>query len=122
MGSSRATPSTTPHMIPASFVNQMLLVGGRVEAPQALAWGLVSEVVAPDHVMPRAIELAEEIAGNAPLSVKVTESFIQAWRMAKMEDSYRLFEWAGPVITGSEDIKEGARAFSEKREPNWQGR
>ena len=110
-----------PRMIPSSFLNQMLLVGGRVEAPQALSWGLVSEVLEPDSLMPRAVELAEEIASNAPLSVKVTKSFIQSWRMASMEDSYRLFEWAGPVIVNSEDIKEGARAFAEKREPNWRG-
>ena len=54
--------------------------------------------------------------------MKVTKAFIQSWRMAKMEESYRLYEWAGPIIVNSEDIKEGARAFSEKREPDWQGR
>ena len=101
----------------------MLLVGDRVEPEQALQFGIVSEVVdPPDQLMPRAIELAEQIASNAPLSVQATKAMIQAWRMAKIDDSYRLGAWLSLPVVNSEDIKEGARAFAEKRDPNWQGR
>ena len=101
----------------------MLLVGDRVEPEQALQFGIVSEVVdPPDQLMPRAIALAEQIASNAPLSVQATKAMIQAWRMAKIDDSYRLGAWLSLPVVNSEDIKEGARAFAEKRDPNWQGR
>lgn len=111
-----------PRIIGLSAASQVLLAGERVDPPQALEWGIVSEVLEPDQLMSRAIELAETIGANAPLSVQATKTMLQAWRMAKMEDSYRLFEWASKPVRESEDIKEGARAFAEKRDPMWQGR
>jgi enoyl-CoA hydratase/carnithine racemase len=73
--------------------------------------------------MPRAIEIAELIAQNAPLSIEGTKAAIRAWRMANVDFSYRLSEWIYRAnVDTSEDIKEGARAFAERRKPNWQGR
>ncbi len=111
-----------PRIVNLSVANHVLLTGDRVEAEQALQWGIVSEVVDADRLMPRAVELAEMIAANAPLSVQATKSMIQAWRMAKIDDSYRLGAWLSKPVVESEDIKEGARAFAEKRDPNWLGR
>ena len=111
-----------PRIVNLSVANHVLLTGDRVEAEQALQWGIVSEVVDAERLMPRAIELAEMIAANAPLSVQATKSMIQAWRMAKIDDSYRLGAWLTRPVVESEDIKEGARAFAEKRDPVWQGR
>ena len=111
-----------PRIVNLSAANHVLLTGDRVDPEQALQWGIVSEVVEPDRLMPRAIELAEMIAANAPLSVQATKSMIQAWRMAKIDDSYRLGAWLTRPVVESEDIKEGARAFAEKRDPVWQGR
>jgi crotonobetainyl-CoA hydratase len=112
-----------PRIVNLSAANHVLLVGDRVEPEQALQFGIVSEVVdPPDQLMPRAIALAEQIASNAPLSVQATKAMIQAWRMAKIDDSYRLGAWLSLPVVNSEDIKEGARAFAEKRDPNWQGR
>ena len=112
-----------PRIVNLWAANHVLLVGDRVEPEQALQFGIVSEVVdPPERLLPRAVELAEQIASNAPLSVQATKSMIQAWRMAKIDDSYRLGAWLTLPVVNSEDIKEGARAFAEKREPNWRGR
>jgi enoyl-CoA hydratase/carnithine racemase len=111
-----------PRMIGAAATNHILLTGDRVSPEQALQWGIVSEVVEPDRLMPRAIELAQMIAANAPLSIQGTKKMIQAWRMAKIDDSYRLGQEVSKPVLESEDIKEGSRAFAEKREPHWQGR
>ena len=67
--------------------------------------------------------LAAEIAGNAPLAIKGTKAAFRAWRHENMDYSYRLSEWVYRAnIDSSEDIREGAAAFAEKRPPVWKGR
>ena len=111
-----------PRMINLAAASYMLLTGDEIEAEQALEWGLVSELVEPDELLPRAVEIAQLIGENAPLSVQGSKAEVQAWRMAKIDDNYRMFQWIDRVVQGSEDAKEGARAFNEKRDPVWQGR
>ncbi|MDE2640489.1 MAG: enoyl-CoA hydratase-related protein [Chloroflexota bacterium] len=111
-----------PRVIGHSAAAYALLTADRIEPEQALAWGLVTEVVEPDRLLPRAVEIAEMIAANAPLSVQGTKAVIQGWRLAKMDDSYRLYDWVGKTVLSSQDAIEGPTAFAEKREPIWQGR
>ena len=111
-----------PRVINLSAANYVLLTGDRISPQQALDWGIVTEVVEPDQLVPRAVEIAELIATNAPLSVQGTKSVVQTWRKAKMEDSLRVGALVGDMVFGSEDAKEGPKAFAEKREPQWQGR
>ena len=111
-----------PRVIGHSAAAYALLTADRIEPEQALAWGLVTEVVEPDRLLPRAVEIAEMIAANAPLSVQGTKAVIQGWRLAKMDDSYRLYDWVGKTVLSSQDAVEGPTAFAEKREPVWQGR
>lgn len=111
-----------PRIIGMSAANYMLLTADRISAEQALAWGIVTEVLPPDQLMPRAIEIAEMIASNAPLSIQGTKAEIQMWRMAGIQESYRLHQWLDKVVLGSEDAKEGPTAFAEKRAPVWRGR
>ena len=72
--------------------------------------------------MQRAAEIAKMIAENAPLSVHGTKAEIQAWRMANIDDNYRLYQWIDAVVLDSEDAREGPQAFAEKRDAVWQGR
>lgn len=109
-------------LIPIGDALYILLTGDRISAEDALRSGLVRELMPTDRVRPRAVEIAEMIAANAPLSVEGTKAIAQQWRQTQLDESYRLGDWVGRTILNSEDAKEGPRAFSEKREPNWQGR
>ena len=112
-----------PRNIPVAAANYMLMTSDRIDARRAREFGLVSEVLEPDALMPRAIEIAEMIARNAPLAVEGTKAAIRAWRHAEVDYSYRLSEWIYRAnIDTSEDIREGAQAFAERRKPDWKGR
>lgn len=109
-------------LIPFGEAMYVLLTADRVTPEQALRWGLVHEVLEPDALMPRAIEIAEMIAANAPLAVEGTKAVAQEWRQLQIDESYRFGEWVGRTVLNSEDAKEGPRAFVEKRPPVWKNR
>jgi len=109
-----------PRQIPQKVGTELVLTGRRLEARRAYELGLVNHIVPQAEVLPRALELAREIAANAPLSVQASV------RLARgREDEEAL--WArndaeGEALMSSADTAEGMRAFVEKRAPNWQGR
>ncbi len=72
--------------------------------------------------MPRAEAIAAMIAANAPLSVEGSKFMAQQWRQLQIDESYRTGDWVSRAVLNSEDAREGPRAFSEKRDPRWQGR
>ena len=110
-----------PHVINMAAANYILLTADRISAEQALQWGIVSEIVPPERLLPRAIEIAGMIAANAPLSVEGTKASIQLWRQAGIPEASRLYEWIGRVVLSSADAKEGPTAFAEKRDAVWKG-
>jgi enoyl-CoA hydratase len=98
------------------------LTGDRIGAAEAHAAGVVNRLVPDGQALPAALELAERIAANAPLAVRGTKRILtegQEWPAA--EAFARQWEIYAPVRE-SEDAKEGARAFTEKRAPVWRGR
>ncbi|MBI4299200.1 MAG: enoyl-CoA hydratase/isomerase family protein [Chloroflexi bacterium] len=98
------------------------LTGDRISPQECLRIGLVHEVVPPERLMPRAIEIAKMICENAPIAVQGVKAIGQFWRQYDMDGQYRLSEWVNRWVGASEDSKEGPRAFSEKRQPKWQNR
>ncbi len=109
-------------LIPFGEAMYILLTADRVSPEEALRIGLVREVLSPDALMPRAIEIAKMIAENAPLAVEGTKSIAQQWRQLQIDESYRFSNWVGRTVLDSEDAREGPRAFVEKRPPVWKGK
>jgi enoyl-CoA hydratase/carnithine racemase len=107
--------------IPLEAVLRMALLGGsqRMTAAQALALGLVGEVVAKDQVMPRARELAAMISEHSPTALARTKQTIWESLDRGLDEALANTWKAINEHTAHADLKEGARAFVEKRKPRW---
>jgi enoyl-CoA hydratase len=111
-----------PRRMPWSAAMRLVLTGDMIDAAQAERFGLVTEVVDDGAALDHARALAARIAANAPLSVQASKRVMSEsadWSAA--EQFRRQAAITDPVFT-SGDAKEGARAFIEKRPPNWSGR
>jgi enoyl-CoA hydratase/carnithine racemase len=102
---------------------ELFYTGRSVAAERAEHWGLVNEVVEPDRLEERVMELASEIAGNAPLSLAGNKRVLRALRDPRLPEELEreLIELRESCFR-SEDFREGVRAFAEKRKPVWRGR
>jgi enoyl-CoA hydratase/carnithine racemase len=100
---------------------EMALTGDAITAGRAYELGLVNAVVRPDEVMETALARAERIAANGPLGVAAVKELVRLGVSDTARAQQRLDEWQH-VVFSSEDAKEGAMAFIEKRAPVWQGR
>lgn len=74
-----------PRVVGHARASEMALTGDRVDAEQALAWGLVSRVVPPDDLMPTATAIAERIAANPPQAVRMTKRLLRESRSQSLE-------------------------------------
>lgn len=101
---------------------QMLFTGRPIDAATALEWGIVNEVLDPDKVFPRAIEVAGIIAGNAPLSVRQIKKSVRYGSQMELRTAFRFEVEAYNHLIETEDRYEGVRAFNEKRKPQFKGR
>jgi enoyl-CoA hydratase/carnithine racemase len=100
---------------------KMCLLGEPITAREALQWGLVSEVVPDDQVLPRALEMAQKIAQMPPLAVMSVKDVLLAGLDASLDTGLMLERKAFDVLFDTEDQKEGMRAFIEKRPPSYKG-
>ncbi|CAB5009115.1 unannotated protein [freshwater metagenome] len=111
-----------PRAIGRSAALEIILTGEPLAAQRAYELGLVNHVVAPDQVMPKALEIAERICAAAPLAVWASRKVVLA---SAYEDDDTLINMTTAefgAIMASEDTKEGLTAFIEKRLPNWKAR
>jgi enoyl-CoA hydratase len=111
-----------PRRMPYHAVMELALTGDTVPAERFHELGVVNRLAPPGGALDAALELAEAIGRNGPLALTASKRILQEqfdWSSDEMWEKQG--EIAGPVMV-SEDAKEGASAFKEKREPRWQGR
>jgi enoyl-CoA hydratase/carnithine racemase len=110
--------------IGAARTRELFLLGRYIDASTALAWGLVNRVVAGDELDAVALDLASELAGNAPLAQTGNKRVIAALLNAEGELAEEVEEELIELRRASfasEDMREGMRAFAEKRPARWLG-
>jgi E-phenylitaconyl-CoA hydratase len=110
--------------IPLNYVLRMTLQGKayRVDAEEAHRIGLLTEVVEPDQLLTRAEEIANDVVKNAPLAVRWSKRAVMEGLNLGLRDALELSSFMLKEVWGSEDLKEGARAFEEHRAPEWKGK
>src|SRR5436190_3833209 len=111
--------------IGAPRTRELFLVGRNVDAHTALGWGLVNRVVPESELQDTTLELAAELASNAPLSQRGNKRIIRELLRVEGELNPELERELVDLRESSfrsEDMREGVRAFGEKRKPRWQGR
>jgi enoyl-CoA hydratase/carnithine racemase len=110
--------------IGASRTRELFLLGRYISAATALQWGLVTRVTGEEQLQEHSLELAAELAGNAPLSQvgnkRVIEALLAAEGALEADVEAELIELRRASFA-SQDMQEGMRAFAERRPPRWQG-
>ena len=111
-----------PRLVGWAKAAEIAFAGKTLGAEESLALGLVNQVVAPDQLMPTAREMAAEIAANAPLAVQATKRMMRLGLEETFEANvHHVFLQLLPLF-GTQDFREGVKAFMEKREPQFQGK
>lgn len=107
--------------LPPAVALELGLTGEAIDAVRAHTLGLVNRVVADDMVPQEALRLATAIAGNGPLGVAATRRILRAAPYVGADELWALNDSEAHAVFSSDDAREGARAFIERRAPVWTG-
>jgi enoyl-CoA hydratase len=108
--------------IPYTNAMEILLTGEQISAQEALRIGLIGRVVPDGEALSTARKVAERVASNAPLSVQAVKRSVQETEGLPEAEAMKVELEIGLPIFGTEDAREGAKAFKEKRDPDFKGR
>ena len=108
--------------VPRKKTNELLLLGERISAEEALAAGIVNKVVPGDEFEAAVDEWALKLAGKSPVLMKLGKDAMYRQLDMPFEDALDYLRAQLSVAFSTEDIREGVTAFFEKREPVWKGR
>lgn len=112
-----------PRRIPYHMAMYLAITGEAINAERAYEIGLINELCEPGMAFERGLALAKLVASNGPLAVRASKTIVRDALDLDEQSGWKLQDEIGlPVIIDSEDAKEGARAFAEKRLPVWTGR
>lgn len=111
-----------PYHLPHAKAMEMLLTGDAMGAEEAKHFGLVNDVVAPDELMPRTMELAHRLARGPSVAIQLIKHMVREIHMREpFEQMWDLAAQAGPHSMATADADEGVRSFLEKRRPEFRG-
>jgi enoyl-CoA hydratase len=111
-----------PRQIPYTIAADLLLTGRHISAAEALRIGLIGQVVPDGQALARALEIADMIAANGPVAVRAILRTIRETEGMPENDAFAVEARIGMGVFASEDAKEGPRAFTEKRKPEFRDR
>lgn len=106
-------------LIGVGNVKHLALTGRRIDAQEAMRIGLVQEVSSPGEALDHALQLAQQISAQAPVSVQLTKQLIDAGQGVNL--AAVLEGMAGALAASTSDAAEGLASFRERRQPNYQG-
>ncbi len=101
---------------------EVVLAGRQLGAEEALRHGLVNRVVPVELYLEAAIDLAREIAARAPVAIRLARDAVLRAQDTTLEVGLAYERHNFYLLFGTEDQREGVRAFLEKRKPEWRGR
>ena len=110
-----------PDLIPPKIAMELALTGDFIDTDRAYQLGLINEVT-DGSALDAAMALAEKINQNGPLAVRVSKQIVNDSRGWTLENRWDEQAKLLPQVFMSEDAREGAAAFAEKRKPNWKGK
>jgi E-phenylitaconyl-CoA hydratase len=111
-----------PRLLPLGKATELILMGKRIDAQEALNLGIVSKVVPQKELISTAKEWAEQICGLAPLAVRAAKEAIIKGRDMKLAEGLKLEAELGGKTIRSDDFAEGRKAFLEKRKPDYKAK
>lgn len=103
------------------IARDLLLTGRIISAEEAHRIGLVTDVVAPEDLMPRALAIAGLLTENSPASLVATKRLLSAFAGNELDEQIRIAVEENARIRTTEDFREGVSSFLEKRKPRWSG-
>ncbi len=111
-----------PRAVGERRAKEIIMTAKPFSAQQALEWGVVNAVCEPAELMPRVLETAAAIAGNAPLSIRQVKKSVRWGMQMELKTAYRFEVEAYNHLVETEDRYEGIKAFNEKRKPVFKGK
>lgn len=111
-----------PRIMPFGLALELLLSGGRFDAQWAYRYALVNHVVPADQLMPKALEIANVLCGNAPVAMRLAKEAAYKSLSAPVDEGLRFEMEQSRKVIATEDAREGPLAFAQKRAPVWKGR
>jgi enoyl-CoA hydratase len=111
-----------PRAVGSRRAKEIILTGKPFSAQDALDWGVVNKLCAPDRLMAETLETARAIAGNAPIAVRQAKRSMYFGAQMDLRSALFFEIDAYNKMVGTQDRHEGVRAFNEKRKPNFKGK
>jgi enoyl-CoA hydratase/carnithine racemase len=115
-------PIRLAQRLPLAVALELSMTGAAIDAPRALALGLVNRVVPREQLLSEALAIAGQIAANAPLAVRAVRELVRRAAQLDEASAWDVSRALAQNVNRSEDAREGAVAFAEKRNPVWKGR